>query len=735
MARVIIPNVSEYVKSVGRRTEAKDYFKGVKRPKNLGEQIGIALEYVDKTVGNKYVQQGLDAIRRNQDPPPPPLTEVEKIERQLAIIDAEADVAAGLRRDAAKARVQHSRANPVAPVSPGNIPAPPAPPAQPPQQRAPAPIPGAMPSGQVTGHVIPGSMRYPAPAPQAQAPAPVAQAPAPAPAPQYRPINVDLTHKSMAELQADLAAVKSKYTRGQQMSPADQTTLSNLLNEIDARNERASPTQPPAPEVAPYREIETPPAPVPLPGEVTQAPGGPTRAQAPAPPPPAAPNPLAAVTDEALLSAADRLSEVIASGRGTRQQQQQLAAIRSEQDRRKLAAPPPPPAPAPMPAPATPVAPPAPPAPKPVEQAIDARAILASAEKADQKAAAERAITSLTSPAEILTAARNAHTPAQQRLVAMAAERVDLPGTNLFERMGFVPPSGRVQFAKDVLRAFPSARDDAKQRLAELRIKGQQEYQKRKQENAAALNKQRLDLLTKKQAGDERVAEIRVRAAQAGKLTHAQRDRKIDNDASKAKAALINAYANSAGVKSRDLKYRADVLRSVLNRKSQVIAADGKAIERVEVTLDKEIRKNQPLPEIKALPDFDAANATSKERTDRAKKEAAHARQKHSRDTENQKRAKALDQAESAKRGLPALRKKLKERRKANDADFQTLKDYSSGGRKRRRGRGSPGAKRGGTKRGGTKRGRTKRGGTKRGGTKPLTAEQMAERLKNAGNK
>jgi hypothetical protein len=299
----------------------------------------------------------------------------------------------------------------------------------------------------------------------------------------------------------------------------------------------------------------------------------------------------------------------------------------------------------------------------PDEVEEEARAILDTTEaEADKMQAAMgdvQQVMELHTPQAILLAAANARTPQERRIVAMAAEHVDLPATNIFEALGFVPPKGRGEFAEKVIKAFPKAPDQGKLEMERLKLKNEKELQAG-----------RLTYLTKKAGYDAAESAARIAAVAAGQKSPEERAAKaaMDNadaayknaqalgypdvvqarlksaaaSATAAWASILQARAHQQDVDARDPREKKKI--KVKAAKEEVSAA-GKAVDaltRKKAVLDKVVRDNQPLPDIAPPPEYDGPQETRRERKDRQDREKVQRADAARRRAENEKRATAL---------------------------------------------------------------------------------------------
>lgn len=606
MARVIIPDVSPFVASVGR--PALDPDAGRQRDPSPAEKFAQVLALADRVARSPLVVGGIDAIRRS---------ERAADDRALVGQIDDASAVGGADRADLLRRAAAARAARAAGPAPGAPPAPGGPMAErayldaqgldPLQRAAVARL--AEEARRSGRQVTPGVLSTLSDA------AKEGQLLASPAAPEAEGSRGGVRAAKVAALAAALAAA-------------------DTLEEVEAINRqfealRAAP--PPAAPAAPAAPADPAPAAPP-----------PAAPADPAAPPPAAPAP-------------ERVEgvEVFTPGAG-----QSMAANAEEREleRQLVAVPAAPAAPAaPAPAPAAPAVDPDPPlgsrlpdllAPFSLPEAPPAP------EDAQVEALGEFAdALRLTSPEEVLAAARTAKTPEEQRVVSLAAANLaqQAPATNIFEALGLAPVKSNL--VREVQAAFPrSAEADPRVRLQQLKIALEaQRAHARNERDKALFDAQirnldrQLDLIKARNAAKAKTPEERQAEAKATEA-------KAQAEADRAKAALISARASASRARTYR-KYVEDLgpakAKAKLTADIQRQQAAQNAEQRV---LEKEMRQNQPLPEIGPFAEPEPKKGFGKAAEAKAKAwasaKAEHERRAAERRADNAKRAAARSAAE-----------------------------------------------------------------------------------------
>jgi len=689
MARVIIPNVSEYVESVRRSNQQVGIGRGGPRNKNLGETIGKVLDYADKIASNKLVIGGVDAIRRSKG-------EWVSPDKYREARDAAIKARAGKTGAVNKGPIppvpkKPTSSEPVSenalePVTPTPTPAPaataaPTPPADP---NADLKTKGAkglrevvknMAALQSAGTATPAQVQRlkqagvllsvldsggkPAPTPPAAPAAPLANSQEAMGQPLSQEAEaavVELNRMANTLTAADLLeAIQVEKDAG------NRQVLQNVYNDRfgPPPPRPPGPTQPPPPQLSPgdrakletFRHQMTGLSPANrlevyngmLRGPQPNTPIGIARRAlaktmvqpAPAVAPPAAATPVlqgnippSALPPGSLTFGRDLPVSTVGQSLAGGSPIIEAAAA------------------------AVPVQPIA-----PVEEVID-----------------------LTDPAAILLAARTARTPAAQRAVAEAARHVDLPATNIFEALGLVPPSARIKFAQAVNKAFPARKGTQAQALAKQRM-----------ENEKEAHKLRLAYLAAKQKGDLDVQRERTITAKAGRKSAKQIEAEAGAAVAKGKAAttranaanrqataaIIRARAYRKSVNNKDVQLQIKKAERAAKRADREANKDLDGIKKREQRLKDQERNNQPLPPIEPMkpPPPPPSNELSKAKRARLKKEArdkaVHARRVNDRKKANVRRAakvkaaqKGLEKTAARKTAAEAARAKARARLK-----------------------------------------------------------------------
>ena len=266
----------------------------------------------------------------------------------------------------------------------------------------------------------------------------------------------------------------------------------------------------------------------------------------------------------------------------------------------------------------------------------EAKAIVTGEAEAErQQDVAQSQPIELHTPSAILLAAANARTPQERRLVALAAEYVDLPATNIFEALGIVPVASRAAFAQQVVKAFPdTAAIEARAALAEqtagykaIEHKARMEQQKAESEARIRLQEKKTETASAgKKTPEQLAAEIAKTKAETAALLV------------RAKAATLQAYAAGRHARAhlmdvQDKSPREQKKALIKGGEMDVKAAD-KTVERLrrdEAAAKEDFDKNAPLPEPKRVAragDVYTQDDAAKERDRQGDKREAASREK-----------------------------------------------------------------------------------------------------------
>lgn len=285
----------------------------------------------------------------------------------------------------------------------------------------------------------------------------------------------------------------------------------------------------------------------------------------------------------------------------------------------------------------------------------------------------------LTTPEEVMLAARTARTPEEQRIVSMAAANVAAraPATNIFQALGLAPVDS-TKFVKEVVAAFPKDADsDTRVRLQQLKIELEQQRANARSARDKALydaqlrnlNKQ-LELIIERNKSKIDRNKSKIKTPEEKKTESELAERQMQVKEKQARAALVSAGASAKRAKAyakyiEDMGPRKAKEKLVSDIKKQQAAQN--AEQRV---LEREIRKNQSLPE---LPPF--TKEPPKKAYGKAAEEALKAYNKEKAEYEKRRNARAAEnaKAEAARKAAEKRMEALGKEREKTDRDLQAI--------------------------------------------------------------